>query len=445
MSQGMPTTPATPLLVGSLFMMCNSADVTESQHALHGNQEQGPDPVQTWNEQALTTIRIKRAIDAEAARTLAMVNVAMYDAVNGIDARCGKADRKPALVPPDDSAPNEANEQAAAAAAAHAVLVGLYPDQLARFDAALEANLAPLGTGKRVKAGRRWGASVGEKVVRLRESDGSGPSEAQPAFKSVGKFPLSWSGVQYRNLRPFAIKNPAGYVSAGPPPLGTLDYAAAFAEVKLLGNATIPDQEKNDIFQYWSLGGGTVQPPGEWVKIGLTVANAREMELSDKVRLFALLSLSLVDTVGPTFMTKYLYQHWRPSHAIAQASEDENPHTEGDLTWRPRAGSAGGTPEHISGHSSFSAAAATILAGFFCDDNIAFSHVSDSSMGGVARSFPSLSAAAAEAGRSRVLGGIHFEFSNQIGLSAGRAIAHEILGTMLLRNKGKKHHGQCPL
>jgi hypothetical protein len=234
-------------------------------------------------------------------------------------------------------------------------------------------------------------------------------------------------------------------VSAGPPPLGTLDYAAAFSEVKLLGNAALPDVEKNDIFQYWSLAAGTVQPPGEWVKIGLNVAGSREMELSDKVRLFALLSMALADTVGPTFTTKFIYSHWRPAHAVAQAAEDENPHTDADLTWRPRAGGAGGTPEHTSGHSSFSAAGAAVLAGFFCDDNIAFSHVSDSSLGGVARSYSSLSAAAAEAGRSRIYGGIHFEFSNQIGLAAGRAVAQEILGKMLLRNKGKKHHGACPL
>ena len=63
----------------------------------------------------------------------------------------------------------------------------------------------------------------------------------------------------------------------------------------------------------------------------------------------------------------------------------------------------------------------------------------------MARSFSSFSAAAAEAGRSRILGGIHFEFSNQLGLSAGRAIAHEILGSMLLREAPVTHFGQCPL
>jgi hypothetical protein len=155
--------------------------------------------------------------------------------------------------------------------------------------------------------------------------------------------------------------------------------------------------------------------------------------------------MALADTVGPTFTTKFTYAAWRPGHAIPQAAEDENPHTEADLGWKPRAGGAGGTPEHTSGHSSFSAAAATVLAGFFCDDNIAFSHVSDSSPGGVARSFPSLSAAASEAGRSRVLGGIHFEFSNQVGLVAGRGVASEVLSKMLLRRQGKKHLGACPL
>jgi hypothetical protein len=261
----------------------------------------------------------------------------------------------------------------------------------------------------------------------------------------VGKFPISWSGIQYRNLRPFAITNPAEYITPGPPALGTLDYAAAFTDVKLLGNAALPDPQKTFIFQYWSLAGGTVQPPGEWVRIALDVIASRTLDLNDQVRLFALLTMALSDVVAPTVTTKLTYAHWRPATAIAQAAEDENPFTDADPTWKPRAGGAGGTPEHTSGHSSFSGAAATVLAGFFCADNIPFSHVSDSSPGGQARSYGSFSEAAAEAGRSRIFGGLHFEFSNQAGLVVGRGIGSEVLAKSLLRKKGKTHFGQCPL
>lgn len=83
-----------------------------------------PDPVRAWNELALHTVRTRSLSDAQAARLYAMVNVAMYDAVNGIVTRHGRRDgRRHALVP-GHSAPGHGNLHAAAAAAAHAVLVG---------------------------------------------------------------------------------------------------------------------------------------------------------------------------------------------------------------------------------------------------------------------------------------------------------------------------------
>jgi hypothetical protein len=454
MRQGMPSTTVSSLLAGSLLLMCHPAADRDDAEPTNGQLLASVagelagvkvDSVRLWNEQALSTFRARKSTDAEAARTLAMLNVAMYDAVNGIESRCGGTDRSFALVPPDDSVPSNASVTAAASAAAHAVLVGLFPDRAAAFAAQLEADLAALGTSKKVKAGRAWGASVGSRVVALRADDGSAGNEVAPPSQGVGKFPLSWSGIQFRNLRPFAVADSAAYMTPGPPALGTVDYAADFAEVKLVGNAAIPDPEKSFIFQYWSLAGGTVQPPGEWVRIGLNVAGTRNLDLHDKTRLFALLAMALADVVAPTVGTKLTYAHWRPATAIVQAAEDENPFTDPDPTWKPRAGGAGGTPEHTSGHSSFSSAAATVLAGFFCHDSIPFTHVSDSSPGAQSRSYISFSQAAAEAGRSRIFGGLHFEFSNQSGLAVGKAIGEEVLTKMLLRKKGKTHVGQCPL
>src|SRR5215468_2180707 len=169
------------------------------------------DPVQTWNSQTLDTIRLKRAIDSEAARTSAMVNVAMYDAVNGIVSRGPLGlviGRDPALVSPP-GAPIVADLSAAASAAAHAVLVALYPDQQARFDAQLAADLAALAGRPGVSAGQSWGDTVGAAVVAARAGDGSSPNETQPAGAGPGVFRADWSGAQYRNLAPFAIADPS--------------------------------------------------------------------------------------------------------------------------------------------------------------------------------------------------------------------------------------------
>ena len=404
-----------------------------------------PDPVRAWNKLALETVRIKSASDAQAARLYAMVNVAMYDAVNSIVSQYSHhTGRTPALVS-STAAPPQGNLYAAASAAAHAVLMSAFPDQAVRYNGQLQSDLAALPAGERTTAGQAWGAYIGAQVHAARTADGSTPNETQPAGSGPGQFSAAWSGVQFRYLKPFGIVRPSVYVGSGPPALSSLDYAAAFAEVALVGNAAISDADKLATYQYWSLGGGTSQPPGAWMQVALAVTTEHPLSLPEMARLFALTSMAMADTVAPTVMTKFIYHHWRPTTAIKQADTDGNTLTDPDLNWVSRADSIGSSPEYWSGHSTFSAAAAAVLAGFFCDDTIAFRLATDSAPSGKERSYPSFSAAAAEAGRSRVVGGLHFEFSNQDGLAAGRAVAAEILANSLLRKDGPTHFGQCPV
>jgi hypothetical protein len=222
-------------------------------------------------------------------------------------------------------------------------------------------------------------------------------------------------------------------------------YAGAFAEVQVLGNAALAAPDLLATFQFWSLPAGSDQPPGEWLRIALTVAAARHLPLGEQARLTALLTMALADTTVATVATKFTYQHWRPTTAIREADTDGNPSTTADPTWTARAGGVGGTPEYVSGHSSYSGAGSAVLQGFFCTDAIPFSLATDSAPGGVARSYPGFAAAATEAGRSRIFGGQHFEFSNQAGFAIGRGVAGETLATRLLRGAGPTHFGACPL
>lgn len=405
-----------------------------------------PDPragvVRTWNDLALQTVRTKNASDAQAARLYAMVNVAMYDAVNGLPGLGAHQLREEALVPSRRGAYGD--QVTAAAGAAHDVLVALYPDQAAVYDAQLAANLG--STSALRAAGRAWGGEVAAQVLAARANDGSSPNETQPAGAGPGVFRASWSGVQFRNLAPFAISAPAAYVSPGPPSLTSTEYATAFDEVKAVGNAAVPDAAALATYTYWSLGGNSSQPPGAWIQVAQAVSASQSLSLPQTARLFALESMAMADTVAPTYTTKFLYRFWRPTTAIREADTDGNPATAQDASWSPRAGTPGSSPEHWSGHSSFSAAAAGVLAGFFCQDAVPFTLKTDTAPGGAARTYPSFSAAAAEAGRSRVLGGIHFEFSNQAGLSAGRGIAGDVLAHALLLRLGQPTHaGACPL
>ena len=411
-----------------------------SNHWSNSNQE-----ILDWNEMALDTVRTKSLGAFPAARVYAMVNVAMYDAVNGISVARGWSNRSVAMVSAY-GAPSNASRRASAMAAAHAVLSALHPDLASNYDAELANGLAALNSSYDIDAGRNWGAYIGQQVAALRANDGSSPSETQPGGNGPGEFRADWGSAQYRNMAPFGVNDPSAFLSFGPPPLDSPDYAAALNEVKLLGNGAIPDLNKEEIFRFWRAGGGSARPPGEWIKIAIAVASTHDAtrhSISKTARLFALLGMALGDSAITSTDSKFTYHFWRPTTAVQNADTDGNSETQADPTWAPRNGSIGGSPEHTSGQSTFAAAGATVLAQFFCNDDISFAFTGDNAIAG-ARSFDSFSQAAAEAGRARIFAGIHFEFSNQAGQKAGRGVAKEILANKLLVNHGSTHFGSCP-
>jgi hypothetical protein len=402
----------------------------------------GFDGVRTWNEAAFSAVRVLRASDADSARWYAMLNVAMYDAVNGIVGGRGEPARSRALV--TGRGPRDGDPFAAAVAAAHTVLVAVDPARAATYDALRDADLGRVRPGHRRIVGAQWGDEVGRRVVQARADDGSSPVQSQPAGTGPGVFRAEWSGVQYRDVRPFAVQDPAVFVPGPPPALDSVEYAAAFAEVAVLGDASVPAPDLLATYQFWSVPAGSDQPPGEWLRIALMVGDDRRLSLAQGSRMTALVSMALADTTVATVRTKYTYRHWRPTTAIREADTDGNPLTQANPAWTARAGSVGGTPEWVSGHSSYSGAAATVLAGFFCSDNVRFTHATDSAPGGQARTYASFSSAAAEAGRSRLFGGQHFAFSDRAGQAIGRGVGNEVLAMRLLRVDGTTHVGDCP-
>jgi hypothetical protein len=146
--------------------------------------------------------------------------------------------------------------------------------------------------------------------------------------------------------------------------------------------------------------------------------------LSDNARLFALLNVALADSSAAGWDAKYFYGLWRPETALQNADVDGNDATTLDPTWRPLLVTPA-HPEYVSGHSTYSAAAATVLGSVF-GDNVAFTTTSVT-VPGVERSFDSFAEAAAEAGRSRVYGGIHYEFTNAAGNALGAQVAQAVL------------------
>ena len=204
--------------------------------------------------------------------------------------------------------------------------------------------------------------------------------------------------------------------------MSSIAYATAWNEVRQLGAASggTRTDEQTTIARFWADGGGTYTPPGHWNEIAATVAREIGNGLADNARLFAALNLAMADAGIAAWDAKYAAEFWRPITAIQQADRDGNPATIPDSTWTPLLVTPP-FPEYVSGHSTFSGAAAAILAGFFGNETTFSSETPG--LTGVTRTFTSFTQAAEEAGRSRIYGGIHFEFSNADGQSLGRSIA----------------------
>jgi PAP2 superfamily len=385
--------------------------------------------VTRWAEHAMQVVRAANVGTPNAGRLYAMVTVAMYDAVNGINT-AQRHGREHALVP-GTAAPQQGSRNAAAAAAAHAVLVGLVPAQMPDLDAALAEDLTAALDGD-AAAGQQWGQYVGEQVVALRSNDGTQTAEIISGGSGIGVHRADFD-ARFRNMTPFAIRSAARYVSGPPPANMSAEYARAFQDVKRLGQQD-GDPERDEIAVFWLAEGGTVRETGAWIQAAVAIVEQQgtDRSLSDTARLFARIGMAIADAVTVVWETKAAFFTWRPFYAIREAESDGNPNTSPDPLWTPRNTSIGASPEYNSGTSAFAGAASVVIQAFYFPRVVSFCFATDLAASG-ARCFNSPRAAAVEAGRSRIYQGIHFQFSNEDGRRAGRRIGLEVALTTLRR------------
>ncbi|MCL4839073.1 MAG: vanadium-dependent haloperoxidase [Thermoanaerobaculia bacterium] len=378
-----------------------------------------------WNQACLEAIREEGTAPPVASRALAMVHVAVHDAVSGISG--GFA---PYHV--TRAAPTPASPEAAAAAAAHRVLAEVFPAHLAAWDARLAAHLSTIPDGPPKDAGVSWGSEVGEAILALRADDGASATATHtpPAGSGWWEPALpAYAGPllpQWPVVTPWAMRTGDQLRPPAPPAPHTREYALAFDEVYWLGGADSPlrSAEQSEIALFWADGPGTATPPGHWHEIAQQLAIQEGLSLPETARLFALLGIAEADAAILAWDAKYWYSHWRPLPAIHAADQDGNPETFPDPGWRPYVATPP-FPAYVSGHSTFSGAAARLLALVLGRDDISFATTSNG-LPGVTRAFDSLWEAAEEAGQSRIYGGIHWQYDNRLGLDAGRALAEVV-------------------
>ena len=396
----------------------------------------GADVVIDWNTAALQAIRANRTPPPRASRALAILHASIYDAVNGI-----VRTHETYFVASD--VPASASVEGAASAAAHRVLVRLFPASQAEFDARHAAELSAIPSGPQRAMGVSWGEAVADRILAWRAADnsdailsppdGSGPGWWVPTPPAFAPYLLPHWG----EVMPFVIPSSAHFRPLGPPALGSARYVEEYNEMKALGAAVgstrTPDQDQIALF--WADGAGTETPPGHWNSIARGVAAARGNTLADNARLFALLNVAMADAAIAAWDAKYTFHSWRPVTAIRHADLDGNPATLADPAWSSFIATPP-FPDYVSGHSTFSGAASAVLAAFYGSDDISFITSSDF-LPAVTRSFTSFLAAAQEAAASRLYGGIHCRSANEDGLAMGVAIG-ELTSTRAMQVKGNR-------
>jgi membrane-associated phospholipid phosphatase len=392
------------------------------------NEQQNPaQPVNAvieWNRTLLTIIRTPGAqpVSIHSTRNFAILHAAIYDAVNNIHPKFS-----PYLVRLPD-VPRSASEIAAADEAAHDVLVFLYPAFQVSLDTELQQDLALLPDNERKAQGIAVGQAVAGQLLAARCADGANvtPPPYIPGTQP-GDYQLTPPNfapadfTQWPQVTPFALEQANEFRPGPPPALTSALYTEAFNEVKSLGfiNSTTRTAEQTQIGQFWN---GNIQD--FWNEIAQTAALQRHLNLEHSARLFALLNISLADTAIAFFDAKYTYNFWRPVTAIRLAATDGNPQTDPDPTWLPLGTKTAPDPSYPGAHSAISKAGATVL-GFYFGNPFTFD-VTSESLAGVTRHFTSFSAAAEEAGLSRIFAGQHFRTDHVAGKSLGGQVGESI-------------------
>jgi hypothetical protein len=401
------------------------------------------DVIIAWNQTMLEAIRQTKDTLGLATRTMAMVQAAMYDAVNDID-RFGSVYQVNVYAPPG------ASPDAAAAEAAYNVLLALIPQGKGLYDATLAETLASIPDGAGKTAGIAVGDAVAAGILAWRANDGSSvqvpyvPGNAPGQWRPTPPdFSVAW-GPEWGQVTPFAIPSAKAFIPPPPPALNSPQYADALKMAKSLGaaNSTTRTPEDTQISSFWGYDvGGMGPPPVFYNQIVQTIALQQHNTLDQNARLFALTDVAMADAGIVAWDAKYLYNLWRPITAIRDAGQDGNAATVADRNWTPLGAPGDGTkanftppfPSYPSGHATFGGALFTTLADFYGNDQMNFTLTSDE-LPGVTRSYTSFSGAAYENAISRIYLGIHYIFDATNGIASGDKVGNYVYQNVMTLN-----------
>lgn len=383
------------------------------------------DVVTDWNQIAIDMLKAANVTVNPWSRSMAMVHVAMSDAINTVQGRYASYTAK---LP---AAPNASAEAAAVSAARH-ILIQLVPAQRAKIDEAYADSLARLPDG----AAKNDGITLGERVAALVQADRSTDATNAPDNYRPITMPGVWiptqppSFAEYAQAKPWGMKSADQFRPGPPPPLSSALYARDYNETKDLGGAKSVKRtaQQTEAVRFWTTGNGNFLP--SWNQVARQLSAAKGLGLAENARLFALLNMGIANNYICDWDAKFHYNRWRPVTAIRNGDQDGNDATERDAGWTP----LNVTPMHPEYPSSAAIVAGVssgVLESVFGTGSLQTLTVTDSADSRLQRQFNSIAQMAEEQRMVRIWGGIHFRNSLEVSEQMGRKLAEHLLSNIM--------------
>jgi hypothetical protein len=351
-------------------------------------------------------------------RELAMVDAAMFDAVNSIDRRYRPyLTQLPAL--------KTTSQEAAAATAAATVLLDLHPNKAAEINAGLTTYLGTLADGTAKSDGAKLGAAIAAKLLQKCANDRSNaPDSYRPKTKPGAYVPTALTvGVAFSNVVPFVMTNASQFRPQPPIALTSPEWAADYNEIKTYGgkSSTLRSAEQTEAARFWLMIG-----PAAYHPLARQLVAMKQMSVVDSARFMALYAIALSDALAAVFDAKYRYEFWRPITAIRNGDIDDNAATERDAIWQP-IDVTPMHPEYPCAHCASAGAAVTVIQSVIGSTTVPELTLTSTTAPGVTHRFRSLDAFSDEVSQARIWAGFHYRFSARVGTDLGRTVGRYVV------------------
>ena len=359
-------------------------------------------------------------------RELAIVDIAMFDAVNGI-----RRVYRPYLV--HEAPPRPASPEAAAASAAATALAALHPLRAQEFQAALQADLAELkAPSADLDRGVRYGAAVAQRVLAARTHDGADAADNYRPRTQPGRYvpTAAMVAATWPSMPPFVIERPEQFRPGPPVALASAEWAADYNEIKAVGarDSATRTAAQTETAKFWLMTGAPAYHP-----LARQIVAARHMNLTDATRFLALYAAALTDAYIAVFDAKYHYEFWRPLTAIRNGDIDDNPATDINPTWQPL-DTTPLHPEYPCAHCIESGAAAAVIESVLGSAPLPQLTLTSSTMPGVTHRWSDLQAFTDEVANARIWAGFHYRSSTVVGTAMGRDLGRYVAAKFARRD-----------